>query len=362
MSHMIQPKPGILNIRPYVGGEDIVPKGCQAKVLLSSNENPFGPSPLAIKAIQEQATRGHIYPSGSSRKLREAIAEFHGLDADRILCTSGSEDGLTQLIRAYAGPGDEVLFSRHAFSLYGIVSLAVGATPVPADTSNYNIDVDSLLAAVTGRTKMVILDNPRNPIGSYLSRYEVLRLRQNLPENVLLVLDSAYAEYMTQEDYTAGIDMVNQFENVVMTRTFSKFYALAGLRLGWMYSSPQIIDVINRIRLPFCCNSLVQEAGMAALSDVAHQEKVRSHNSTMLSWFMGELDKLRLPYVPSVTNFVLTEFQPEGPTSADNVYLYLAREGYIVRPVKGYGLPNHLRITLGLEEDMRALLSLLGTI
>ncbi len=359
MSDTVRPLPGILNIKPYIGGEDIIPKGYTCKVLLSSNENPFGPSLRVLQVIKDAAKRAHVYPSGSSRILKEAIAEFHGLDKDRILCTNGSEDGLTLLIRTFAGVGDEVLFSAHAFSLYGIVSLAVGATPVAAPARKYNIDVDALLAAVSPRTKIVILDNPRNPIGSYIGRDEVLRLRQNLPDHVLLVLDSAYAEYMTAEDYTAGIDLVDQFDNVVMTRTFSKFYALAGLRLGWMYGPAQIIDWVNRIRAPFCCNSGVQEAGIAALVDVEHQDLVRHHQQTMLPWFMDKLGTLGLNYVPSVTNFVLVEFESEGPFTADAVYLRLAEDGYIVRPVKGYGLPNHLRITLGAQKDMEAVVSIL---
>jgi histidinol-phosphate aminotransferase len=359
MPHTLKPQPGLLNLKPYVGGEDIIPKGYECKVLLSSNENPLGASPDVVKAIQETAQNIHIYPSGTARKLKAGIAQHYGLAVDRILCTNGSEDGLTLLIRAFAGPGDEVLYSQYAFSLYGIVTRSIGAFPVIAPALNYNIDVDALLKCVTPKTRIVILDNPRNPIGMYIPAHEVRRLREGLPQDVLLVLDSAYGEYMTSADYSAGIDFVDQFDNVVMTRTFSKFYGLAGLRVGWMYAQEHIIDYVNRIRAPFCCNSLVQGAGCAALQDVAHQAAVKAHHEQMMPWFMDQLRGLGYSFVPSVTNFVLVEFPAEGACHADAAYLRLAQDGYIVRPVTGYGLPNHLRITVGLKEDMEQVVEIL---
>ncbi len=361
MTHSIQPQPGLLHIKPYVGGEDIIPKGYQCKVLLSSNENPLGASPKAMKVLQDNAARIHIYPSGTSRKLKGKLAEIHGLEENRLLCTNGSEDGLTLLIRAFAGQGDEVVFSQYAFSLYRIVSLSVGATPVAAPAPNLTVAVDSILASVTSKTKLVVIDNPSNPIGGYINREEVLRLRRGLPQNVLLVLDSAYAEYMSSDDYTAGIDLVNEFENVVMTRTFSKFYGLAGLRVGWMYGPECLINYVNRIRAPFCCNSLVQDVAIAALEDEGHQEAVMAHNRQTLSWFMAQLDALGLNYIPSVTNFVTVEFSKHGACSAEGVYLRLAEDGYIVRPIPGYGLPDHLRITMGLQEHMEKVVQILSS-
>lgn len=361
MSHSIKPQPGILNIKPYVGGEDIIPAGYTCKVLLSSNENPLGASPRVIEVMQDLATNIHIYPSGTSRKLKASIAEFNGLDPQKILCTNGSEDGLTLLIRAFAGAGDEVVFSQYAFSLYKIVTMAIGGVPVAAPAADYTIDVDSILNCVSPKTKIVILDNPSNPVGGYVTRDEVLRLRKNLPEDVLLILDSAYAEYMTVEDYTNGIDLVDQFENVVMTRTFSKFYGLAGLRVGWMYAPNYIIDYVNRIRAPFCCNSQVQEVAIAALADVEHQNAVRAHNQMILPWFMEQLRTLGLNFIPSVTNFVTVEFPSEGPVTAESVYYRLAKDGYIVRPIGGYGLTNHLRITLGLKQDMEKVVQILSS-
>jgi histidinol-phosphate aminotransferase len=359
MSQFIKPQQGLLDIQPYLGGEDIFPQGYTRKSLLSSNENPFGASPKAIMAIQDAISNVHLYPSGSSRKLRESLAEHHNIEAARIVCTNGSEEGLTLLIRAFAGHGDEILFSQYAFSLYKIVTQAIGGIPVEAPAANYSIDVDALLNCVSQKTKIVILDNPRNPIGNYLLRDEVLRLRKSLPENILLILDSAYGEYMSRPDYTAGIDLVDQFDNVVMTRTFSKFYGLAGLRLGWMYGPLYLMDYVNRIRPPFCCNSLALSAAKAALTDDEHQQEVLSHQQTMMQWFTDQIKLLDLNFIPSVTNFVTVEFPPEGPYTANAAYLRLAQDGYIVRPLKAYGLPNHLRITLGRLEDMEAVVRIL---
>lgn len=356
---MIHPQPGILNIKPYVGGEDIIPPGYTCKVLLSSNENPLGASPKVAAAIQNGLSKIHIYPSGTARMLKTRIADFHGLDAQKIICANGSEDALTLLIRTFAGAGDEVLFSQYSFSLYHIVTQSIGGVSVAAPAKNYGLDVDALLNCVSPKTKIVIIDNPSNPIGSYVGRDEIYRLRQNLPDHVLLILDSAYAEYMCRDDYTAGIDLVDEFNNVVMTRTFSKFHGLAGLRLGWMYGPTNIIDYVNRIRAPFCCNSLVQESAGAVLEDSAHQEAVLAHNNEMLPWFMGQLQDLGLAFIPSVTNFVTVEFPTSGPCSAESVYLRLAKDGYIVRPLKAYGLNNHLRITMGLAEHMQSVVNLL---
>lgn len=356
MNDQVKPQPGIYNIKPYIGGEDIIPKGFQSKVLLSSNENPFGPSPKVVQTIQENLSRLHIYPSGSAKILKESIASFHGINPEMVMCTNGSEEGLTLLIRAFAGPGDEVVFSQYAFSIYNIATQSTGATPIKASAPNYTTDVDQILKCVTDKTKIVVIDNPSNPIGGYLPKVEIQRLHNNLRPDILLILDSAYAEYMQAKDYSPGIELVEQYENVIMTRTFSKFYALAGLRLGWLYAQPRLYDFVNRIRPPFCCNMLAQKCGVAALQDQEHQQKVISHQQEVLLWFMKELDLLNISYIPSVTNFVTAEF-----ADAESVYLRLAQEGYIVRPLKPYQLNNHLRITLGKKEDMEKVIAILAS-
>lgn len=351
MSQTIIPRPGLLDIKSQLRG-DATPPGYTLKVGLSANENPLGPSPKVIKNVLERVAEIHKYPNATAGKLRQSLADFHGIHPDQISCTTGSEDALTLLIRAFAGSGDEVVYSQYGFLVFGKAALSVAATPIIVPAPRLSVDLESLIARVSNKTKIVLLDNPSNPIGTYINKSDLIRLREALPDHVLLVLDSAYAEYMTRDDYTDGIDLVQKYDNVVMTRTFSKFYGLAGMRLGWIYGPPYIIEYINRIRAPFGCNVLAQHAGVAALEDSTHQQAVLHHHKTVHPWFSAELKELGLKFVPSVTNFILVEFPSQGPHTAEAAFLCLAEKGYIVFPVKGYGLTNHLRITLGLKEDM----------
>ena len=358
MPHTIKPRSGIVDISPYVGG-DITPQGYTRRVALSSNENPLGPGERVIEKIQALASEVYKYPRGSSPNLRGVIADFHKLDAEQILCTNGSEAALSLLIRTFAGPGDEVLMSQYSFAFFEIAAKASGATAIKAPAPKLRLEVDNLLAYVTHKTKVVLIDNPSNPIGTYLSRSEIVRLREALPDHVLLVLDSAYAEYVLREDYSDGIDLVQANDNIVMTRTFSKFYGMAGLRIGWFYGPAYIVDYINRVRTPFCCNLLAQHAGIAALEDTKHQQMVRDHFQSVHPWFSVQLKDLGLKFTPSVTNFILVEFPVKGMHTAEATYLSLAEKGYIVRPLVPYGLMHYLRITIGLRKDMEGVVQTL---
>ena len=347
-----------MGISPYVGGRSAV-AGRQNVIRLASNESALGPSPRAVTAYEAVGNSLHRYPDGGANDLRAALGELHGLDAARIVCGSGSDEILQLLAKAYAGPGDEVLYSRHGFLVYGLAARAVSAEPVAAPETDFRADVDALLAHVTEKTRILFLANPNNPTGSYLTEGELRRLWGGLPENILLVIDSAYAEYVTVEDYEAGADLVDRAKNVVMTRTFSKIYGLAALRLGWCYGAEEVIDVMNRVRGPFNVNLPAIEAGTAAIQDRDFLKKSKEHNDRSLAFLTQQLGGLGYDVTPSVCNFVLVHF-PETPgKTADDANKFLAERGLIVRGVQPYGLPNALRISVGLEEHNRAVVEAL---
>lgn len=348
-----QPKPGILDIDPYVPGESKLPAGLKP-IKLSSNETPLGPSPKALAAFREVAGELERYPDGAATHLRAAIAGRYGLNPQRIICGAGSDELLTMLAHAYLGPGDEAIFTEHGFLLYRIIVLANGATPVVAPERNYQTDIGEILKRVTARTKVVFLANPNNPTGTYISFDEVRSLRAQLPPNVLLVLDAAYAEYVRRNDYEAGIELVATTPNTVMTRTFSKIHGLAGLRLGWAYCPEEIADVLNRIRGPFNVSVPAMAAGAASIADKAHEEASAVHNERWLPWLSTELEKLGLKVTPSVANFVLVHFARDGGKTADAADRFLKARAIIVRKVAAYGLPDCLRVTIGTEADNRA--------
>jgi histidinol-phosphate aminotransferase len=352
------PRPGILDIAAYVPGESSVPGGV-VPIKLSSNETPLGPSPRAIAAYKAAAEGLERYPDGQATALRRAIAKHYGLDPDRIVCGAGSDELLTMLAHAYLGPGDEGLYTEHGFLVYRIAILACGATPVIAPERDLRTDVDAILARVTARTKIVFLANPNNPTGTYVGIEEVRRLRAGLPANVLLVLDAAYAEYVTRNDYEAGLELVATTANTVMTRTFSKIHGLAALRIGWAYCPAAVADVLNRIRGPFNLSAPAIAAGVAAIEDSAHAQAAARHNDTWRAWVEAELGKLGLRVTPSVANFVLIHFAPDGKTAAA-ADEYLKSKGIILRRVTSYGLPDCLRMTIGSAEDNRAVVAALA--
>ncbi len=356
---ILEPRPGILDIEPYVGGKAAL-DGQERVIKLSSNEGALGPSKRAVAAVRDVAGELHRYPDIASIGVRQAIGEQHGLDPARIVCGCGSDELLNLLAKGYAGPGDEILMTEHAFAMYPIVAMAAGASPIAVPERDLTADVDALLERVTERTRLVFLANPNNPTGSYLPRSELLRLRAGLPERVLLVIDSAYAEYVELEDYTDGADLVDEDENVVMTRTFSKAYAIAALRLGWAYCPSPVAGVLNRLRVPFNVTLPAQVAGVAAMNDIAHRDAGRAHNERWLPWFAERLGELGLEPCPSIANFVLVRFPDDPAKNAAAADAFLNGRGIIPRKVANYGLPEYLRISIGRERDMRAVVDALG--
>jgi histidinol-phosphate aminotransferase len=346
------PKPGVLDISAYVGGRAPA-AGAVESHKLSSNESATGPSPDAVATFESAGTSLNIYPDGEAHILRAAIGEAYGLNPDRIVCGNGSGELLTLLADAYLRPGDEVLFSEHAFLLYRIATLANSAVPVVVPEKNLKVDVDEMLRAVSARTRIIFLPNPNNPTGSYLSGEEVRRLHAGMPSGTLFVIDAAYAEYVQRNDYEAGIEMVSQFDNVVMTRTFSKIHGLAGLRVGWAFCPASVADVLNRIRGPFNVSVPAQRAAVAALRDRRHLEDAIAYNEKWKSWLIEHIRRTGLRVDDSVANFVLIHFPPDGPHTAKAADAFLSARGLILRGVANYGLPHCLRLTIGSENANR---------
>lgn len=355
MSDLIRPQPGIMDIALYEGGKAAV-AGVSNVVKLSSNENPFGPSDRAKDAFARSVHQLHRYPSTDHASLREAIGDVHGIDPARILCGVGSDEIITFLCQAYAGPKDEVVFTEHGFLMYRISALAVGATPVEVAERDRTTDVDAILKACNRRTKLVFLANPNNPTGTMISQAEIERLADGLPPQAILVLDGAYAEYV--EGFDGGIAVVNARENVVMTRTFSKIYGLGGLRIGWGYGPKAIIDVLNRIRGPFNLSNTQLETAEAAVRDQDYVNKCRADNARMRVWLAEALAALGVPSDTSMANFILARFA--SPEEAEACDLFLQQQGLIVRRVASYKLPHCLRITVGDEASCRRIAHAIG--
>lgn len=349
------PQPGILDIAPYVPGKSGKPGSKTVK--LSANESPLGASPKAIAALVDAAAHLEVYPEGSSRLLREALGEVHGIDPASIVCGNGSDDLLHLLAQTYLGEGDEAVMNRYGFSVYPIITRAAGARIVMVDEDDYRADVDALLAAVTERTKVVWLANPNNPTGTYLSAAEVARLHAGLRPDILLVIDSAYAEYVTAADYSVGMDLVERHENVVMVRTFSKM-GLAAARIGWMVGPAHVVDAIHRIRGPFNVNLPAQLAGAAAVRDSEFNARLKAHNAHWRDWLTRELSGNRMRVIPSQANFIMVLF--DTPETAARAFDTLASAGYIVREIgASYGIAQGLRISIGSEQAMRAVAEVL---
>jgi histidinol-phosphate aminotransferase len=352
------PRQGILDIAPYVPGTSALP-GAHPVIKLSSNESPFGPSPRAVEAFINAAPSLSRYPDGSARALREAIGKLYGLDPGHIVCGAGSDEVLNLIASAYLGPGDEAIYSEHGFLVYKIAILARGAKPVVAPEKNLTTDVDAILARVSPETRVVFIANPNNPTGTYLPFDEVKRLRGALRDDVLLVIDSAYAEYVRANDYEAGIELVATSHNTVMTRTFSKIYGLAYLRLGWAYCPTPVADALNRIRGPFNVSGPAIAAGVAALQDQAWIQRAANHNDVWRIRMTEALSALGLRVTPSAANFLLLHFPKGNGHSAADADNFLHERRIILRRVTEYGFPDALRMTIGTEDDNRAVLEAL---
>lgn len=350
----IAPQPGIMDIALYEGGAAHVP-GVANAVKLSSNENPFGPPTAAREAIVRAAAQAHRYPSSDHAALREAIGEVHGLDPAKIICGAGSDEIISFLAQAYAGPGTEVLFTEHGFLMYRICAQAAGATPVQVRERERVTDVDALIAGATAATRLVFVANPNNPTGTMIGLAELERLARAVPQ-AILVIDAAYAEY--EAGYDGGADLATRLPNVVMTRTFSKIYGLGAMRVGWAYGPKPVIDVLNRLRGPFNISQPALDAAEAAMRDRGFVDHCRAENARLRAWLAGALAAVGVPSDTSCANFILARFA--DPATAAACDAALKAEGLIVRRVDGYGLPQCLRITVGDEPACRAVAEAVG--
>jgi len=344
----VMPRPSILSVEPYVGGESKIP-GVNRIVKLSSNEGAFGPPPGAIEAIRAMAGQAHRYPDGSATALREAIGARFGLDPARIVVGNGSDELLALIILAYGGEGTELVMSAHGFLMYDITGRWAGCRVIKVPERNLTADVDGLLAAVGPRTRLLFLANPNNPTGSILPAAEVARLRAGLRDDILLVLDAAYAEYVTRADYEPGARLVDASGNTVMTRTFSKIFGLGGMRLGWAYAPAPVVDVLGRVRGPFNVNAAAMAAGVAALAEPGWVERSVAHNTEWRGRVSAALSAAGIKVWPSEGNFVLADFgTAERARAADEA---MRARGLILRAMGAYGLPQALRITIGTAEE-----------
>lgn len=359
--------PGIRGLQPYQPGKPIDELareyGLSDIIKLASNENPLGPSPKAIAAMRAALEQIWLYPDGNGFELKQRIAALHAVELSQITLGNGSSDPLDFAVRCFAGPGDEVLFSEHAFALYPLLTRSVGATPVAVAAKAWGHDLEAIADRVSANTRLIFIANPNNPTGTWLGAESLERFVAGLPAEVIVVIDEAYVDYARYpatgaSDYPDTIGWLARYPNLIITRTFSKSYGLAGARVGYALSHPQVAGVLNRVRPPFNVNTLALVAAVAALDDPAHLRRSLAMNAEGLQQLYRGFDGLGLDYIPSVGNFVSVDVGRPG----EEVYQALLQRGIIVRPVANYGMPNHLRVTVGLPEENRRLLEALAAI
>jgi len=358
MSNYLKIKKNVKSVVKYEAG--ISKLADRKKIIkLSSNEGALGTSEKVSRILKESKKNIFRYPDPQSNKLKKAISKKHKLNINNIICGNGSDEILATIAKIFSGPGDEILYSEYGFLMYPIAAQLAGAKGIKVKDINYRNSLKNFTNAITKKTKIIFIANPNNPTGTYISKEELNNFISKLPKKILLVIDAAYAEYITKKDYTAGQDLVKKNTNVIMTRTFSKIYGLAGLRLGWAYCPRYIAEIFDKIRLPFNINKIAIEAGIASLNDKNFYTKSVKHNSFYSNWLTKELVSLGLVPIPSVTNFILVEFPSRGRFSAKKVNSYLLSKGVIVRGVDSYGLNNFLRISIGKRNELLKLVNLL---
>ncbi len=346
----------LFEIETYKPGKAKI--GNKKAIKLSSNENALGSSKLAIKAYNEHASNLMIYPDGSCAELREALAKKYNLDQNKIVCGAGSDEIIALLTSAFAQHNDEIIYSEYGFLMYPISAAKIGAKAIKVKEKNLRTDINAVIAAVTKRTKIIFIANPNNPTGSYLTKEEIDKLIQNVPSNILIVLDHAYEEFVETNDYPNAIDLVNKNENVVMTRTFSKIHGLASLRLGWSYSSLYVADILNKIRGPFNVSGPAQFAAIESLKDNEFFNDSKSHNKKWLKFFFDEIKNLtHIKAHPSVANFILLDFGNESKCQLANIKFL--EHSIILREMNSYSLPNCLRLSIGKDNENLQVLAIL---
>jgi len=358
MSNFLKIKKNINSVVKYEAG---ISKLAARKtvVKLSSNEGAFGTSTKIKKILKDCDKKMFRYPDPESNKLKEAISKKYKLNKNNIICGNGSDEILTIIAKIFSGPGDEILYSEYGFLMYPIASQLAGAKGIKVKDINYRNSLKNFTQAITKRTKIIFIANPNNPTGTYLTKNELNEFIFKLPKRVLLVIDAAYAEYVTKKDYSSGEDLVKKNSNVIMTRTFSKIYGLAGLRLGWAYCHKSVADIFNKVRLPFNINMVAIKAGVTALNDKNFYIKSIKHNTYYLNWLTKEIIKLGLIPIPSIANFILIKFPSKGRFSANNVNNYLLSKSIILRRVDSYGLKDFLRVSIGKKNELIKLIKFL---
>lgn len=343
--------PGVRGLQPYQPGKPVEELerelGISNAVKLASNENPNGPSASVIKSLQTVMPELARYPDGSAYKLKQKLARFLDVDPQQLTIGNGSNDVLELLSRVYLNPSNEAIVSQHAFVVYPLAAISIGAALKVIPARDYGQDLEATLAAISDKTRIIFIANPNNPTGTWIDENTLTSFLVQVPENVLVVLDEAYCEYVDEPDYPNGIEMHRRFPNVVVTRTFSKAYGLAALRVGYSVSHPDVADLMNRIRQPFNVNSMSLVAAVAALEDQSHVEQSVALNRSGLDYLRAECDRMGIPYIPSVGNFLTIGFERD----AMPIYEALLQEGVIVRPIGVYQLPEHLRVTVGTPEE-----------
>jgi len=348
---------GVAHLNPYVPGKPVSELerelGINNSVKLASNENPLGCSPLALEAINGELGEIGRYPDGGGFELRNALAAKHGVDAAGITLGNGSNDVLDMITRVFLGPGKESLFSQHAFAVYPLSSQAVGAELKIAPAKDYGHDLDAMARMISEHTGVIWIANPNNPTGNWLGSSELRSFIESLPAEIIVVVDEAYIEYVDEADYPDSSNWLDDFPNLIVTRTFSKAYGLASLRVGYGLSHPDVADLLNRVRQPFNVNSMALAAARASLDDQGFIQRAVELNRQGMSQLTQGFEDMGLEYIPSVGNFITVDVKRSGP----EVDQALLREGCIVRPVANYGLPDHLRVSIGLPEENERLLS-----
>lgn len=354
---------GVQSLSPYQAGKPIEELkreyGVSDVIKLASNENPLGPSPKVLSAIENELAELSRYPDGNAFDLKAALAKKHNVAENQITIGNGSNDILEILTRAFVTPEHEVIFSQHAFVVYPIVTQSVGAKAVVTPAKNWGHDLEAMQSAITDKTRVIFIANPNNPTGTWLAKSELTTFIKSVPQDVLVVLDEAYFEFadsdIAAENYPNGVELTKQYPNLIVTRTFSKAYGLAGLRVGYSISDPQVADALNRVRQPFNVNSLALEAAKIAVTDLEYLESGLQLNADGMKYLMSEFEAMGLTYIPSVGNFICVNVG----NNAMKVYDDLLYQGVIVRPVANYEMPEYLRITIGTKNENERFISAL---
>ena len=348
---MLKPKPGIDTIQPYQGGKPIEEVqrelGITDIIKLASNENPLGPSPIAVQAIAESAAQVHLYPDSNAYYLKRDLAQHLGISPELLILGNGSNDVLQLIAEAYIAPGDEVIYAAGAFVVYSLVTKLCDATAVVVPMVNDTHDLSAMATAITDKTKVIFVANPNNPTGTMVTADETAAFMEQVPDDVLVVFDEAYYEYVARPDYPQTLPYVLEGRNFIITRTFSKIYGLAGLRIGYGIAPPMLVETLNRVRQPFNCSLLGQAAARAALKDTAHVKESQKSNAAGKAFLYKAFDNMGLPYIQTEGNFIMLHVEPSGAEITDA----LLKQGVIVRPMAGYGYPNTIRVTIGTQQE-----------